>query len=642
VLFVFACILGNGFWPPALATLVWAPAILLCIEKLARGWSWRWWIGLALVTCLQFLAGFTQYSVYTWYLALPYALSRLVAEAATGRLARRPAFLCFGGILAAVALAAGLAAVQLLPTLELVGETHRAQPLTAEQVHYGFVAEALPLGGLLRNALDPSPGLVTPGYGYDQGYLGMSTLVLLAAGLACARRSVVWPLVLVALASFFLSTGYRGPLPELYALYAKLPTGSTFRDPQRFRALFFFCVIALATPGFEAFSRGFAELRRRRLAAGFALGGALGVTFAAVVAGGPGAAARAAATLGLAACVLVRPQRGVRIGASLALLALLVADLHHAIRPGSGSFRAVPTAWLESLYYEDFGIVGPREIARLARDAGTARLAAPFLEPSLGLGALGAAYRVECLDPLAPAAWNELQEEASGLRDPRFLMSRLPPRRLATAYDLAGVRTIVGVVDARSPARGGGGKSREAPGPDPVPPKGLEPRITPNEDALPRAYLVRHWQVQPRSAAIERVVAGDFDFRRSVILDREPPGLGPAVSPAALEPAAIVAYAPERVEIDVHAAQPGLLVLTDTYYPGWRAYVDGAEVEVLRANGLFRAVALAAGDHRVRFEYRPQSLRIGAAISAACAVLIVAIPLAARAFSARSRTGRSG
>lgn len=634
LLFAFGCVLGTSFWPPALATLVWLPAILLCIEKLIQGWRWRWWLGLALATALQFLAGFTQYAIFTWYLALPYASVRLFAETAARHLRARDAAGRLAGLLAAVVLATGLAAVQLLPTLELVAETHRAQSLTPLQVHYGSIGTALSLTGVLRNAIDPSPGLITPGYGHDHGYLGMATVLLLAAGLVGARRSVSVPLAAVGLASFLLSDGFAGPTAPLYALFAKLPTGSTFRDPQRFRVLTFFCVLALAVPGFDAFSRGFAELRKRSLAGGFALAGALGVAAAACLLGGPGAGVRVAAVLLLCGCVLLWPRRDVRATCSACLLLLLGADVLLATRPGIGSLRAVPTAWVENLHFDAFSVFDPKQIEALQARAGYGRLAFPHFEPSLGLGALGQTYRVECLDPLAPAAWNELQERLSGARDPRFLMSRLPQGRLATAYDVAGVRAIATLEErpgsGAHPHLAGGALASEAPGPDPALPAWIVRKVDENPDALPRAYFVSDWRVLPRSTALARVSDGDFDFHRSVILEREPEKLELAGSPAPVRPATIVAYAPERVEIEVEAERPGLLVLSDSFFPGWQAWVDDAESEILRANGLFRAVVVSAGAHRVRFEYRPASFRRGAALSAVSLVLLGVIPIGAR------------
>jgi membrane protein YfhO len=70
-----------------------------------------------------------------------------------------------------------------------------------------------------------------------------------------------------------------------------------------------------------------------------------------------------------------------------------------------------------------------------------------------------------------------------------------------------------------------------------------------------------------------------------------------------------------RVELDATLTAPGLLVLADSYYPGWRAFVDDEEVAIRPVNHLFRGVPLPAGAHRVRFEYRPASFLAGAALS---------------------------
>jgi hypothetical protein len=272
-------------------------------------------------------------------------------------------------------------------------------------------------------------------------------------------------------------------------------------------------------------------------------------------------------------------------------------------------------------------------VQELQQRAGYGRLAFPQFEPTLGLGALGETYRVECLDPLAPAGWNELQERISGARDPRILMSRVPPERLATAYDIAGVRTIATVAGTSTAEAqlhaSEGDLAVEAPGPDPALPNWMLRQVDENADALPRAYFVSDWKLLTRSQALARVAAGNFDFHRSVILERAPAGLEPSGARFPVR-AAIVAYAPERVEIEVQAGRPGLLVLSDSFFPGWRAWVDDVETEILRANGLFRAVAVSAGSHRVRFEYRPASLRFGATLSAVSLGLLCAVPLAAR------------
>jgi uncharacterized membrane protein YfhO len=69
------------------------------------------------------------------------------------------------------------------------------------------------------------------------------------------------------------------------------------------------------------------------------------------------------------------------------------------------------------------------------------------------------------------------------------------------------------------------------------------------------------------------------------------------------------------VVVETESADDALLVLTDTYYPGWRAKVDGSDAEILRADYVFRAVVLPAGNHTVEFEFKPRSFLFGAALS---------------------------
>jgi len=67
------------------------------------------------------------------------------------------------------------------------------------------------------------------------------------------------------------------------------------------------------------------------------------------------------------------------------------------------------------------------------------------------------------------------------------------------------------------------------------------------------------------------------------------------------------------------------LFLSDAYYPGWQATVDGKAEHIIRANDLFRAVAIPAGNHQVEFAYQPASFRWGMIISLLSAVALLVI-----------------
>ena len=73
----------------------------------------------------------------------------------------------------------------------------------------------------------------------------------------------------------------------------------------------------------------------------------------------------------------------------------------------------------------------------------------------------------------------------------------------------------------------------------------------------------------------------------------------------------IIEDLPEKIVLEVNSESDGMLVLLDTFYPGWKAFVDGQEEKIYRANYLFRAVPIKAGNHTVEFVYKPASFYKG-------------------------------
>jgi uncharacterized membrane protein YfhO len=76
-----------------------------------------------------------------------------------------------------------------------------------------------------------------------------------------------------------------------------------------------------------------------------------------------------------------------------------------------------------------------------------------------------------------------------------------------------------------------------------------------------------------------------------------------------------MAWIPERREFLVRSAREDRFLLIEQFFPGWYAAVDGQPVAIERWGGAFQAIRVPAGQHRVRFEFRPASLRIGAAVT---------------------------
>jgi hypothetical protein len=134
-------------------------------------------------------------------------------------------------------------------------------------------------------------------------------------------------------------------------------------------------------------------------------------------------------------------------------------------------------------------------------------------------------------------------------------------------------------------------------------------------DPLPRAYLVGRVEVEPDSIAVlNRFMAGGED-PHAVAFVSEGPGLdgGPDRVGGSVR---WLEGSNHSVRLEVDAPARSLLVLTDTWYPGWKASVDGRPAAIRRVNWHFKGVYLEPGAHRVRFDYRPRGLVPAAIVSA--------------------------
>jgi len=167
-------------------------------------------------------------------------------------------------------------------------------------------------------------------------------------------------------------------------------------------------------------------------------------------------------------------------------------------------------------------------------------------------------------------------------------------------------------------------------------------KIYENLDCLPRAYAVHNARVVPDDeAALAALADPAFDPAREVVLvgEQAPPRERNAQSAGGGGALDLLAYQPEHVVVSATLLAPGYLVLSDTWYPGWRATVDGEEVPVERANYMLRAVMVPAGPHRVEFTYRPTNWEIGLWISGGTlgVVVLELMGVAARAIIRRRR-----
>ena len=147
-----------------------------------------------------------------------------------------------------------------------------------------------------------------------------------------------------------------------------------------------------------------------------------------------------------------------------------------------------------------------------------------------------------------------------------------------------------------------------------------------NPNVLPRAFLVGSaMTVADSGEAARRLQDPEFDPAQQVVLENA--AALPSYPPPQESSVEVETYAAERVRIRVESDAPAWLLLTDTYYPGWQATVNGDTAPIYPANVLFRAVAIPPGSSTVEFTYQPASWRWGVRISLAAVFIWLMILL---------------
>jgi hypothetical protein len=159
--------------------------------------------------------------------------------------------------------------------------------------------------------------------------------------------------------------------------------------------------------------------------------------------------------------------------------------------------------------------------------------------------------------------------------------------------------------------------------------KGNTIKLYKHRSPFARAWLVKDFKVMDSKAILERMTQKEFRPDGEVLLEEEPKWINPP-SPSFTKGGLWVLKDPlsgtqnkvefisksnSRLHLQVKAAENVMLVLSDTYCPGWKASVDGSPQEIYQANYAFRAIPLSAGIHQVRFVYDPMSFKLGAGVS---------------------------
>ncbi|MEO8605252.1 MAG: hypothetical protein ABI629_21970 [bacterium] len=599
----------------ALQSATWLPWTVLAFDVWCVRRGGAALLATAVGMALTLLGGMPEVFVFENVLCAAVALDRRVAGGAA--LWRAAAALLIADLLAV-----GLGAVQLIPTAEYVLQSSRAAGLrTAGVVRLslaplGSFAFLLPrhyvdAGGAFHETaalweaeLHDAPWALTL-------YLG-PLLALAAAGVAARRRSVLW----LAVGAAFLGLAWGEHLPGYTALVDRMPLLRTARYPEKFLLVVHGLLVVAAAAGLDAARRA-PQRFARVVAAALGLGLACGVALLLVDRAEDFAAALlrrdlaiAAALLGLVAALAWLGRTQPRL-ASAAFLLLAAADLYRV------NARLLPTLDWSELRRAPPAIGAMTrgdDPLRIYSDAVGRPAVAPFpdsviQEQRLLLMEVANYYGVANLN--APASINLQDHEQLSALTEQVAPEHVAP--LFAAFNTAYVTSPKNL--QRYP--------------------GLTPLLTPQtpldayvyrvEGLSPRAYVPDAVVAVAQAAdAVEYLRTADAPAARVAVAAADiPPG-----TPTAMRGSVhLVGYRADSVQLDVAMETAGLVVLSDSFYPGWEAAMDGAPAPIVRANYFVRGVFVGPGPHRLVFDYRPLSYRVGTVISALTACMMLAMLL---------------
>lgn len=140
-------------------------------------------------------------------------------------------------------------------------------------------------------------------------------------------------------------------------------------------------------------------------------------------------------------------------------------------------------------------------------------------------------------------------------------------------------------------------------------------KVYSRDNVLDRIFLVGDYQVvsEPKKI-ISKIHSPETNLSKTVIIENQLIE-NLSISPPTSQDTQILDYSPNKITLLTKSDQDSLLFLSDSYYPGWQAFIDNSQVPIHRANYAFRSIALPKGNHQVTFSYHPISFFLGLKIS---------------------------
>ena len=595
---------------------LWLPLICLGVHRLFRIRSNSATVVLtAIAFSLPVLAGHPETAAHLTLVGILYACWEAFTNRTTmSKSAQHLAVFAIAGLIAI-----GLAAIQILPTLEWLGQLNHTT-----SIHWGTLKLREAFSFFSRDiATNPnSSGLLVP---ESAAYAG--TITLLLAPFSLLHRNKREALFFVLLIVVSLQIVFGGPF---HWLVEQIPVLNGLKN-WRFILVVDFSLAVLAGMGLSALA-SILRLSRETKPVRLFLWIATPVTFLIVafaiwqLEDSRSAAVHwmraplfSAALLSVGLCLIIVRMRdwlGPRVFAT-AIAGLIAVDLisyAHGYIPSVSARQIYPDAPVMAFLQSQQA--SPSRVISLDGAYG------PNAEMVYGLEAVGgwdlALRRLKMFtQDLAEPSLDDLtftSSRVTGNHDRR--LDLLNARFLVTTSYNDSYETLKKHPDRFSLVYSGGSVE-----------------VFENRLAMPRAFIVpasdSSIEVLPNEEAqLARLRSADFDPQHKVILNAMPAELaGPLPREVQESSAAVkqIDVSSNSVDLRVDTDSPGVLVLSQMYYPGWQVFVDGRREQILQTDYALTGVVLKKGPHSITFLYRPASLKFGLAITLGTVFIVVTI-----------------
>ncbi len=583
-------------------TASYIPWIFLVIDKFFSTKKIFYALIAILLMSQQIFAGYAQISFITWIFVTLYILYGIIFESKDllKTIALRTLLI---GVLISGALA--LSAIQVIPTAELIDRTARKNGLTpAENIQYSYPIKHFktllnPFAlGSPKDGSYPHYNKVNGSIFWENaGYIGLIPLILAGIALFTIRKNKkVLVITILLLSAALLMTGKYSPFYFIHTL----PPFNKFRVPSRYIIMFIFSLCTLAAIGLDVLLE---KIRTFKRADKRTLGAIIGIVL-----------------IVLSAVDLFTAWRGYHL-IGKASQWLSTPDTARFIKNNNKDGRIYSVlgaeSWLD--YFLKNGWSEKNNYVYFRN----------WLSPNYNI-----LTGIDQYDAYVGKVLTNRQLAYSNLISSGIYQPEINHLSVATTsaqlMGLASVRYVVTPEDIRN----SGIHKKFATTNNP---ENLSPYfVYENEYFIPRAHIVHNYSVARTLESIQQtLVSKEFDMKNSVILEKDIPvsfNKDCSINPLSCRTTAeITKDSDMSLHIVTFTPHESLLVVADSYYPGWKAYVDDSEAEIIPANLNQRAIVLPKGKHKVRFEYSVTNGQLAADISIfGYGVTIVLLVLAKR------------